>query len=342
MVRPAEHSKKEKMDLETFRQKREQCRERIFPHKLIRLGELKLVEANCFEIEGQNITLCRGAMQTWTRELGAGERQAVMLVDPAKKEMVDIIVPKKDFMPVDQFFDFSEFFMDVTDTYPEKVETSLAGKMNVVVYLQSNHQQVCSLAPEDDFISNGLFLRWTGDKVSLGNYFTRLICSNGITRQEKRLLNTAYTLSSIDSNRLVQQASSHEMMTHNVNLFKQRAGAAQNTYASLRELCGPWSWMKNYLGMTFEGIAPIVPYEEYEVPEEYYRFFRAQGINTRRMDAQIKTGITIWQLFNNLTQFATHDPTLAPEDVRRYDIRHMAFNLLTAKHDITNYIEYAR
>lgn len=29
---------------------------------------------------------------------------------------------------------------------------------------------------------------------------------------------------------------------------------------------------------------------------------------------------TAWQLFNNLTQFATHDPTLAPEDVRQNKI----------------------
>lgn len=355
------------MDLQSFRQKRQQYREQIFPHKIVRLDELRQVDDTLFEIDGQDITLGRGAIRTLTREIGSSarqidtvrgasgtggvanfrnylsaaqgmmcERHAVLLADPGKKEVVDIIIPKKDFMPIDQFFDFAEFFMDATDTYPEKVEASLEGKMDVMVYLQSNHPETTSFAPGEDFISNGLFLKWTGDTVSLGNYFVRLVCSNGNTRQENRQLTTSYTLSTNDVNRLVQQACSQQMQEHNVELFKQRALSAQDSFASLRELRAPWSWLNKNLTLADEVVSEIVPYTEYE------QHFATRGINTKQLEAQIKTDITIWQLFNNLTQFATHTTLLAPDDVKRNDIGNMAFNLLTTKHDITNYIEYAR
>lgn len=352
------------MDLQSFRQKRQQCREQISPHKIVRLDELRQVEDTLFEIDGQDITLGRAAIRTLTREIGSSarqidtvrgasgtggvanfrnylsaaqgmmcERQAVLLADPAKKEVVDIIIPKKDFMPIDQFFDFAEFFMDDTDAYPEKVEASLAGEMNVVVYLQSNHPETASFALGEDFISNGLFLKWTGDSVSVGNYFIRLVCSNGQTRQENRQLTTAYTLSANDANRLVQQARSPQMLEHNVELFKQRVLTAQDTFASLRELRGSWSWLHENLALADEAVGEIVPYTEYE------QHFASRGVNTKQLEAQIKTDITIWQLFNRLTQFATHTTLLAPDDVKRNDIGNMAFNLLIAKHDITNYIE---
>lgn len=78
----------------------------------------------------------------------------------------------------------------------------------------------------------------------------------------------------------------------------------------------------------------VVPYAAYE------RHFSSRGVDTRKEEARIKTGTTIWQLFNDLTRFATHTPLLAADDVRRNSVGDMAFGLLAAKHDITNNVKY--
>ena len=52
---------------------------------------------------------------------------------------------------------------------------------------------------------------------------------------------------------------------------------------------------------------------------------------------QAKSDKTLWELFNMLTYFATHNKVWAPQDIRRSLLMESSMNLLMRKPDIKEY-----
>ena len=79
-----------------------------------------------------------------------------------------------------------------------------------------------------------------------------------------------------------------------------------------------------FISMTF------VPYES------YLDLIPKQAMSSMNM---IRTNLLFWDLFNVLTEYATHNQTWTPNDNRRTILMSDAMNLLMKKRDIINYYD---
>lgn len=105
----------------------------------------------------------------------------------------------------------------------EKVESSTINDMDVVVYLQNKNPQIVQFAPQEEFISNGAYLHWNGVSIEVGNYYVRLICTNGQTQSVRHKDASIFTLQEADVSRLLQTAMSDEVMMAGFHKFQTKA-----------------------------------------------------------------------------------------------------------------------
>ena len=72
----------------------------------------------------------------------------------------------------------------------------------------------------------------------------------------------------------------------------------------------------------------------------YFRLLdtcRSKGINAP--ESQIKSGTCVWEIFNTLTNFASHNDVWQPSDIRSASLMQKSIGLLMAKRDIKTYYD---
>ncbi len=62
---------------------------------------------------------------------------------------------------------------------PDEFYTNGSGQGGVTVSLLPNNAIYDEFAPEDVFMTNGVWFRWNLGEVEAGNYYLRMVCSNG-------------------------------------------------------------------------------------------------------------------------------------------------------------------
>ncbi len=349
-----------------FRMQRDAAKAALYPHKIVRLDEIEQVEDNVFSIRDVDVTLSDIAQIQLNRAIGTNEKQLkmvrdfsgnvgeanfrnylsvaknqkdakeiVLIASPSEQVVTDVIIPKHDFIPIDTFFDFAEMLMDGNNIRPERVRYSRNGIMDVMIYMQSETPVIQAFAPNEDFITDGSYLRWTGYSIEFGNYFVRLICTNGQTQEINESRSRIYTLQGEDVNRMMKLAMSKETIANGFIRFQRLALEAMDTQVSLRELGHLYRGLIGQkVQLSIESANEIAPYND------MVNYFETRGTDITGREQLIKTNLSWWQLYNNLTQFATHTDLLAEDDIRRTAIHQMAMQGLASKHDIKNYIEY--
>lgn len=338
----------------------------IFPHKKIALDELRQIDGPIFELNGVDITFDHRVIDRLNAEIGtsrsqlqtvrnasgdtgevnfrnylsmarslAERKEVVIMADPSSRKVVNVIIPKNDFIPIDQFFDFAGLFMEDAGYDFEQMRTSVAGEMEIIVYMQSLNPTVVEFAPGEETVTDGAFLRWTGDAIELGNLYTRQVCVNGMTETVERKRGTLTKFNPGEVKRIIMLAKSRELPTIGFEKYKQKALEAITTPCSLGELRLLHGRLQR-IGANLhpEVIDGIIPYIEYD------NHFKSRGVDTKHQGPIIKTDITAWQLFNRLTDFASHTELLEQYDSTRHVIQNMATTFLKADRDIKQYIEY--
>ncbi len=354
------------MELTAFRQQASAVKKGISPYKIIRLDELNRVEEDVYSMGGVDVRLTPRAQLSLDSAIGTTEKQLkivkgcsgnqgqanfhnylsvasnifqekqiVLIADKESRTVTDVIVPKEEFIPVEAFFDFTEMFVDYTHTEVEKMERSLEGDMDIHVYLQPSNPKVVSLGKGEDFIPDAMYLRWNGTSIELGNYFIRLVCTNGQTMRIDRKEAVIYSMKQEGVGKLLELASSGEIMGKGFLQFREKALEAMGTAVSLRELRTAYSELKGPgIGLPMQVAASIAPYQACKT------HFNRRGISVAGREKRVKTDLTWWRFYNNLTNFATHTDCLAPDDNTRGRIIRMAMRRICDIHDIKTYVEY--
>lgn len=354
------------MELTTFRQRVSVTKNGISPYKIIRLDELRRVEEDVYSVDGVDVRFTPKAQRSLIKVVGTSkrqletvkkcsgeagranfqnyltvaanisqERQVVLVADKASRIVTDVIVPVEEFIPAEAFFDFTELFVEHTHTEVEKIERSLQGDMDIRVYFKPSNPIVMSLGEGEDFITNGMYLQWNGSSIVLGNYFVRLVCMNGQTMQIHNRTSVLYSMKQKGVDGLLAMASSNELITMGFMKFKEEALEAMSTIMSLWELGRIYELLTTpEIELPAPLAASIVPYHEKK------EHFMHRGIDVAGREKLVKTDVTWWQLYNKLTNFATHTTELAPDDIVRGRIIKLAMLFIGVKHNIENYIEY--
>ncbi len=353
------------IELADFKRQRATITNDMAPHKMVRLDEIRQVDKEVFSVDDTDVIFSPRAQKKLMHAIGTnrtqlksvrglsgdegqtnfsnyltvaknmeGSKNVVLMADRDEKIVTNIIVPKKDFIPVDDFFDFAELFIDSTSFEIESIQYSNFYEMDVVMYMQNRDPQIVKFAPDEEFISNGAYLHWDGVSIEVGSYYVRLVCTNGQTSQIRHRDARIFTIQEADVRRILAAATSDRVLMSGFEDFRQKVYDAMQTKVSLRELTGVHKFLtRGRLALPAEVVAPIT------MLEDNRRRFEARGVHMAGNEERIKTDVGWWELYNRLTAFATYNTIMEPHDIRRNTIASYAMTQLMKDHDIISYIE---
>lgn len=260
------------------------------------------------------------------------EERVILVADVSNRQVTKIFRTRNHIIPPESFFDFAEMFMDKNRYEPEAVEYDNGTEISI--RMKSLDPQVMTFAKDDDFISNGLWLRWNPSEVAFGNYYERLVCKNGMTQMSQNRLMRANSL--VDEkmvNTLMAVNGESPALKQNLILMLGNAQTAIHTKASVHEL-GLGARILKQFGVEEQSVAQLIPYEENRTCYEQSGY----PVNNEGLRRAVSS-MTVWQLFNILTSFATHTPTWTPNDLRRPQLMEQSVSLLNRQRDVIEYYD---
>lgn len=254
-----------------------------------------------------------------------------LLADPRTCTVSDIVPIKEDVIPFDGFFDFMELFMEKNRLVPVKYEIDGNLVKEITVYMDSLDPDVRNIAPDEDFLVNSYFIKWNLGRLELGRYFIRLVCVNG---QVQRIVQSESKVFSLQSDALGAFLSLPRRggyLDKSFDSFSDKALEAMKTRASMSELKSAAQCLQKYY-VDDQTISSIAPFND--MSSRYANAgFNVVGSALKEM----KSGMNVWELYNNLTEFATHNTMWDTQDSRRGSLQRDALNFLMAKRDIRIY-----
>ena len=259
------------------------------------------------------------------------DKEHIILVgDTQNRKITRIHQTKHHLIPPESFFDFAEMFMDKNPYEPESVEFDNGSAISI--RMKSLQPEVIEVAPDDGIIDNGIWLKWTPTNITFGNYYVRLVCSNGSTQMSQSKLLQANSLEDQTTlKRMLTINSDHTMLKQNRNRMLDNARNAIHTQASLREL-GIGARLLQRSGMDEQDAMQLIPYQANINRYEQAGF----PVDTQEQSLTV-SDMSVWQLFNVLTAFATHNQLWSAHDTRRSDLMAQSVELLNQKRDIRAY-----
>ncbi len=258
-------------------------------------------------------------------------KRIVLAADTHSKQIVDATPIRDRMITPEVFFDFAELFMDKNSYLPESVEYSPSGNSSISILMRPVTEQFMEFAPGDEFMFNGIQLLWSPGQVSLNNYYKRLVCSNGSVQISKYAIAKAYSPATAKLEALLDITVESEPLKKNLDQMLLSARLAMRTSASVHELKAAMKMLNGH-GLTDRDANQIIPYEQTRSKYETAGFLLSST-----EEAQAKSDRTMWEVFNLLTFFATHNTVWAQQDIRRSSLMEASMNLLLRERDIKEY-----
>lgn len=338
----------------------------IYPYRILEKTEIVSAGSNLLEINGNEVETTPEVQTSIDKFIGLRKRQAevmknaygqksltdlrncfalagelegaskiAIIADPKEHKIVGTSAIKKDVITPEAFFDFVELFMDCNGYYPCSVETATNGVFGINLTVKPNQECIRSFGEDEDFLTNGLYFKWTLGELEAGNYIERLVCTNGSTATFPQKMGVINDISSSSLKKLLELPKDHKAMIFNFETLQKNALIAQKTVASLSEVKEA-NKILTAIGIqssVAEEIAPITYLME---------LYEAAGYNvkhiSREQGAGFKSNILFWDLFNRLTYFATHSDLWEENDIRRHVLMSRSFQFLTSERDIQAYV----
>lgn len=247
---------------------------------------------------------------------------------------VDGIVPiKKDAIPMRTFFDVLEMFADKHGYGIEQIENSSNGIYGLTIRLLPVQAQYDVFFDDDEFINNGYYMKWNLGEMEIGNYYMRLVCTNGAVQPVEHALGRIHRIDSGQINQFINSPQNSLMISRNLANLKNAARQAHETPASLSELNCAKKLLTRY-GAPEDLAEQLMPYSK------LLDLYAEAGYDSRNFNtAQAKSNIMMWDVFNELTDFASHTPLWQADDNRRSSLMQDSMKLLQRKRDIRPYYD---
>lgn len=263
----------------------------------------------------------------------ATKGQLALILDPEKGVLKKIVPIRNEVITPTTFMDISECFMKENDLIPAKFELSALGDQ-MTLRMASEKSEIRSILPGDDAQMGGYSLSWNLSGISLSMETVRLVCTNGMTHKvtERRA-----NISSLDSQSvqdLIAIPSNRNLIDGIFDKFKSRAIEAKSTPASLYEVQTINHKLSAY-GIPMEVCDEIAPYREDLAAYEELGLLKAHG--NAEKTRLVVSKINAWDLFNNMTAFASHTEIIDDHDLLRGLVRQEAMIFLSKPRDIKHY-----
>lgn len=255
-----------------------------------------------------------------------------LIADPRARKIVGATHLKQEAIPAEGFFDFLEIFMDDNGYTPDTFYTSGSLQGGVTVNLMPNTPNYNEIAKDEEFLTNGIWFRWNLGEVEVGNYYMRMICSNGQMERTERKVAHSYQLNDTNIAKMLALPRNDGFMNDGFDKLRTNALIAMRTDASLGEVKLADRLLSRY-GVEQDIANEIAPYEQ------LCGMYQAAGYDTKQIPANLaRSGINMWELINRLTAFASHTPIWEAGDNRRSGLMMESVKLLSRPRDIKEYI----
>jgi hypothetical protein len=352
------------MNATNFSQLKKMYEDVQMPHKVIKLSEMSYLGDNVFNVQGKEVVANATIEQKLDRLVGISSHQRewvqnasdksglknfrnymqvaydmhamqeiVVVADANSRQIVDVVPLKEEYLSVSTFFRIIEIFLNESGySLQNSFFNSNQLSQELTVYLQSPSEETITLAVNEVFFPNGIFMRWNFSEIEVGNFFTRLVCMNGATEQ------SSHTQARINSfnDKVLQQliGNTQIIIEQGFKHYSDRIMEAMRTTLSLYELHSAHKALLQ-VGLQEEQAEEIIPYSA------TIEKAKNQGIldNTIYLQrSNIATNFNKWQIYNQLTTFATHNTIWSENDLNRQRVLNSASRLLNKKPDIKHII----
>lgn len=223
------------------------------------------------------------------------------------------------------FFDFADMFMDRNNYLPYQMQFR---DNKIHLMLESAHPQYHSLLKGDDVLANGIMLSWRPGLIDVANFYVRLVCTNGMTRViDENVARTSSATPQILSE-MLYLPDNQLLMNTNLSMLQEKVIEAARSKASMRE-------MKTAKEILLSNGVDDVVAEEYVPYKELVKEYKEAGHSINAKNRAFAEGnLNVWELYNNLTEFATHNHEFTSHDPRRTSILVQSMNLLDKERDL--------
>lgn len=351
------------MDYSQYQQQRAHILSSQFPYKVIDKAELLSRGHNIIELNGQEIPVTPTVQSSIDRFVGITSPQIkavessfgakgirdlrnyfalagnsdnpdriALIANPTSRTIEGTTFIRREVISPEAFFDFAEMFMDKNDFYPQSIRTGQNGTFGVEITMKPRREEFGGFSPDDEFLKNGLFLKWNLAGIEMGNYIERLICVNGATRVIPHKEASVFDLTPKSANKLLAIPENKKLINLNWEKHLDAAVIAHHTEASLAEVKHA---NRLLIGL---GVEPDIA-EEIAPIAMLLGLYISSGLNNVHNNGKIyKSNINFWELYNRLTHFASHTQLWSDNDIRRNILMNESMDFLTKKRDITEYI----
>ena len=252
-----------------------------------------------------------------------------LIANPSSRTVSGIVPIKQDVIPTDAFFDFLELFLEKNRLIPVRYEAAYDAAAGLTVYMDSMDPIVKQIAPREDFRVNSYFLRWNIGRIELGRYYERLVCSNGQKETIRHSEAQIHTLLTTDVQKILEIPKKAELLEESFGRFSFKALEAMETRASMAELKTISKKLDSYL-VDAESSARIAPYTE------QLQVYADNGYDCADL-RDMKADMSVWDLYNGVTDYASNNPLWDADDNRRGALQEEALSFLMKQRDIKNY-----
>ena len=256
-----------------------------------------------------------------------------LIANPDTRTIVGATHLKQEAIPAPAFFDFLEMFMNDNGYKPEKFYVSSSMQGGVTVNLMPDNEEYRSFAEGEEFLTNGVWFRWNLGEIEAGNYFMRMVCSNGLMHRVEQKIAYSNALNHTTIAKMLSLPDNNMFRNSNFGKLRENALQAMQTDASLNEVKMANKLLTS-LGVEEVEAEEIVPYAQ--LIDRY----TAAGYDMKHTPlAQCRSHINMWELLNRITYFASHNPIWSTEDNRRSALMTESSKLLIRPRDIKRYID---
>lgn len=254
-----------------------------------------------------------------------------LIANPSSRTVSGLVPISEDPITSDAFFDFLELFLEKNSLYPVDYQMAYDISAGFTLFLNSNNPDVRQIASNEDFLVNSFYLKWNLGQIELGRYYERLICSNGKTETIKHKEARITTVREDKICGILDLPQNSGLLTDSFDKFRNKALEAMEVNASIAELKTISDKLDNY--MIDNKIAKaIAPYNE-----ELQMYLDAGYDGTTVQLKQMKASMTVWELYNAVTDYASNNTLWDKDDNRRGMLQGEALKFLMRERDVKNY-----
>ncbi len=351
------------MDSTTYQKRKQKFLQEVMPHKLIAPQELTHVGENIFSLQGIDIEGTADFTNNFDKIIGVGKLHrtvvheasgetglanyrnylnaainlsnptpVIIVASPTERKLTNIIPVVEDYITPGIFFDFAEMMIEETGYEIDEIRYDRSDHSKVTISFFNPMAEPRSLGFGENVLTDGFYLTWQPTEVELGHFYIRLVCSNGMTEKAERRDTNLHRLDSSEMQRLISIVKGTPFLNMGVDRFATLIDRANQSRISLSEMHSVQRRLAG-LDLQADAVEAIVPYQG--VKEMY----EAAGMYDSRREHLLKGEGTIWDTYNSLTDFASHNELISETDYRRVKILQEASRLLHRSPDIVTYYD---